>query len=86
MAEELHNHEVTICLEGGAVLGPFKATWSRDRPSDIRELSIEYEKFLLGGPLERFRYHLHDTSHKVAHAITVRFERITAIYDQVALN
>jgi hypothetical protein len=86
MAEELNNHEVTICLEGGAVLGPFRATWSRDRPSDIRELAIDYEKFLLGGPQERFRYHLHDTSHKLAHTITVRFERVTAIYDQVTLN
>jgi len=86
MAEELNNHEVTICLEGGAVLGPFRATWSRDRPSDIRELAIDYEKFLLGGPQERFRYHLHDTKHKLAHTITVRFERVTAIYDQVALN
>ena len=86
MSEDLTNHEVTICLVGGAVLGPFRATWNEDRPSDIRELSIEYEDFLHGKPQKRFRYHLHDSSHKIAHSITVKFDQVTAIYDQVTLN
>lgn len=83
---ELTNHEVTVCLQGGAVLGPFRATWSRDRPSDIRELSIEFENFLHGEPQQRYRYHLHDTGHKVVHSIIVNFDQVTAIYDQVALT
>ncbi len=86
MSSELSNHEVTICLEGGAVLGPFRAVWSKDRPTDIRELSIEYEEFLQGTPQKRYRFHLHDSSHKIAHSITVDFKRVTAIYDQVGLN
>jgi hypothetical protein len=45
MSEDLTNHEVTVCLKGGAVLGPFREIWSKDRPTDIRELSIEYEDF-----------------------------------------
>ena len=86
MSEDLTNHEVTICLSGGAVLGPFRATWSKDKPSDIRELSIEYEEFLHGKPQKRFRFHLHDVSHKVAHAVTIKFDQVTAIYDKVGLN
>ena len=86
MTEELTNHEVTICLEGGAVLGPFRATWSKDRPTDVRELSIEFEEFLAGTPQKRYRFHLHDGSHKTTHAIIIRFEQVTAIYDQVTLN
>ncbi len=86
MTEELTNHEVTICLEGGAILGPFRATWSADRPTDVRELSIEFEEYLSGKPQKRFRFHLHDGSHKTTHAIIVRFEQVTAIYDQVTLN
>ncbi len=37
----LTNHEVTICLAGGAVLGPFNATWSKDSGGDVRELVRE---------------------------------------------
>ena len=33
--KSLSNHEVTICLSGGAVLGPFRATWSADDVSDV---------------------------------------------------
>ena len=86
MTEDLTNHEVTICLEGGAVLGPFRATWSEDRPTDVRELSIEFEEYLSGTPQKRYRFHLHDGSHKITHAIIIRFEQVTAIYDQVTLN
>lgn len=32
----LTNHEVTVCLSGGAVLGPFNATWSKDEGGDVR--------------------------------------------------
>ncbi len=86
MSGELTNHEVTICLEGGAVLGPFRATWSEEKSSDVRELSIEYEEFLHGKPQKRYRFHLHDASHKIAHAVTVKFDQVTAIYDRVSLN
>ena len=86
MSEELSNHEVTVCLKGGAVLGPFRAIWSEDRPSDVRELSREYEDFLHGTPQKRFRFHLHDASHKIAHSVILRFEDVTAIYDQVTLH
>ena len=86
MTEELSNHEVTVCLEGGAVLGPFRAIWSKDRPSDVRELSIEYEDFLQGTPQKRFKFHLHDSSHKISHSIIINFARVTAIYDQVSLH
>ncbi len=55
--DELTNHEVTICLEGGATLGPFRATWSHDKPGDVRELSIEYDKFLHGETQKRFKFH-----------------------------
>ena len=41
--ERLTNHEITICLRGGAVLGPFKGTWSKDTLSDVRELSKDFE-------------------------------------------
>ena len=75
-----------MCLVGGAVLGPFKAIWSEDRSSDIRELSREYEDYLQGTPQKRFRYHLHDSTHKIAHSLIIRFENVTAIYDQVGLN
>ena len=86
MSEDLTNHEVTVCLKGGAVLGPFRAIWSKDRPTDIRELSIEYEEFLQGKPQKRFKYHLHDASHKIVHSLIINFENVTAIYDQVALH
>ena len=44
----LNNHEVTICLAGGAVLGPFNATWSKNEGGDVRELVREYDAFLQG--------------------------------------
>ena len=37
--EALTNHEITICLAGGAILGPFRATWTKETTSDVRELS-----------------------------------------------
>ena len=86
MTEDLTNHEVTICLVGGAVLGPFKAIWNPDRPSDIRELSKEYEEYLHGTPQKRFKFHLHDSSHKLAHSLILNFDNVTGIYDQVALK
>ena len=36
----LTNHEITICLAGGAILGPFRATWSKETTSDVRELTM----------------------------------------------
>jgi len=86
MSEDLTNHEVTICLKGGAVLGPFKAIWSKDRPTDIRELSIEYEEYLHGEPQKRFKFHLHDSTHKIAHSLIINFKNVTAICDLVGLN
>ncbi|MFT7219939.1 MAG: hypothetical protein ACI8Z1_001556 [Candidatus Azotimanducaceae bacterium] len=86
MSEDLTNHDVTICLEGGAVLGPFKAIWNEDRPTDIRELSLEYEEFLQGVPQKRFKFHLHDSTHKIAHSLIINFANVTAIYDQVSLK
>ncbi len=86
MTEELSNHEVNVCLAGGAVLGPFRAVWSKDRPTDIRELSIEYDQFLHGTPQKRYKFHLHDAPHKIAHSIIIDFTNVTAIYDQVTLN
>ena len=44
----LTNHEITIALEGGAVLGPFRATWSTEIVSDVRELTKDYDAFLRG--------------------------------------
>ena len=48
MSEEkgLTNHEITIALEGGCLLGPFRATWSTEILSDVRELSRDYDAFL----------------------------------------
>ena len=65
----LTNHEITICLEGGAVLGPFKATWSTDIMSDVRELSKDYDAYLQGSAQERFKYHLHDQEQHVSHTM-----------------
>ena len=56
----LTNHEITIALMGGAVLGPFRATWSTEIVSDVRELSRDYDAFLQGAEQTRFKYHLHD--------------------------
>jgi hypothetical protein len=82
----LTNHEITICLAGGATLGPFKATWSRETTSDIRELSKDYDAYLQGAPQTRFKYHLHDPEKRISHTLILRFEHVTAIYDQVALR
>lgn len=84
--KSLTNHEVTVCLAGGAVLGPFRATWGGGVASDVRELSKDYDAYLQGEPQTRFRYHLHDPSKRVSHSLILRFENVTAIYDQVALH
>ena len=86
MPDELTNHEVTICLEGGAVLGPFRATWSKNKPTDVRELSREYEAYLQGEPQKRFKFHLHDSVTRAAHTLIIKFDQVTAIYDHVALH
>ena len=82
----LTNHSITVCLEGGAVLGPFKATWSKDIVSDVRELVRDYDGFLEGAPQKRFKYHLHDQQRRVSHSLVLSFQRVTAIYDEVALH
>lgn len=82
----LTNHEITICLAGGAMLGPFKATWSRDITSDVRELAKDYDAFLQGTAQSRFKYHLHDPDKHISHTLFLRFDQVTAIYDQVALK
>lgn len=83
--EGLTNHEITICLKGGAILGPFRATWSKEIVSDVRELTREYDAFLQGAEQKRFKFHLHDQEKRLSHTVIVRFEEITAIYDRVAL-
>ena len=83
--EGLTNHEITICLQGGAILGPFKATWSRDIVSDVRELMREYDAFLQGQDQKRFKYHLHDQERRLSHSLILNFKEITAIYDRVEL-
>ena len=86
MTQALTNHEITICLEGGAILGPFRATWSTDIVSDVRELSKDYDAFLQGTPQTRFKYHLHDQKQRLSHTVIVNFVRVTAIYDRVELQ
>jgi hypothetical protein len=86
MTQGLTNHEITICLEGGAVLGPFKATWSKDIVSDVRELTKDYDAFLQGSKQTRFKYHLHDQEKHLSHSIIVNFSRVTALYDRVELQ
>lgn len=83
--ESLTNHEVTICLEGGAILGPFRATWSKETKSDVRELFKEYDRFLQGEPQTRYKYHLHDSHTNTVHTLILKFERVTALYDHVRL-
>ncbi len=83
--EGLTNHEITVCLKGGAILGPFKATWSMDIVSDVRELSKDYDAFLQGEPQKRFKYHLHDQENHLSHSLIINFAEITAIYDRVEL-
>ncbi|MEE8043483.1 MAG: hypothetical protein V3T15_11865 [Pseudomonadales bacterium] len=82
----LTNHEITICLAGGAVLGPFKATWSKEMNHDVRELSKDFEAYLGGVKQTRYKYHLHDQGHRVAHTLIVNFEQVTAIHDHVDLR
>ena len=88
MSEErgLTNHEITITLEGGATLGPFKATWSKEILSDVRELSKDYDAFLQGNDQQRFKYHLHDPEQHISHSLIINFARVTAIYDRVQLH
>jgi hypothetical protein len=83
--EGLTNHEITICLKGGAILGPFKATWSKEIVSDVRELTKEYDAFLQGQTQTRFKYHLHDQERRLSHSLLINFAEITAIYDKVEL-
>lgn len=81
----LTNHEITVCLQGGAVLGPFRATWSKDTVSDVRELARDYDAFMQGNPQSRFKYHLHDQDQHVSHSLILDFRQVTAIYDKVHL-
>jgi hypothetical protein len=81
----LTNHRITICLEGGAQLGPFRATWSTEMVSDVRELVREYDAFMRGEGQKRYKYHLHDPDEHVSHTLVVDFKRVTAIYDKVDL-
>ncbi|MFE8070689.1 hypothetical protein QQM79_06480 [Marinobacteraceae bacterium S3BR75-40.1] len=84
--DALTNHEVTICLAGGAVLGPFNATWSKDNPGDVRELTREYDRYLEGQAQQRFKFHLHDTYTNSVHAVILDFRNVTGIYDHVRLR
>jgi len=82
----LTNHEVTICLSGGAVLGPFNATWKKDEGGDVRELVREYDAYLEGAKQQRFKFHLHDTYTNTVHTLVVKFDHVTAICDHVRLR
>ena len=82
----LTNHEITIALAGGAMLGPFRATWSTEIISDVRELAKDYDAFLQGGEQKRFKYHLHDPLTHVSHSLLLDFNHVTAIYDRVVLH
>ncbi len=84
--DALTHHEVTVCLQGGAVLGPFNAIWSPQSPGDVRELVREYDRYLQGGEQKRFKFHLHDAYANTVHTLVLRFEQVTAIYDQVRLR
>ena len=88
MASEkgLTNHEITIALAGGAMLGPFPSTWSTESVSDVRELTRDYDAFLQGKKQSRFKYHLHDPYSNVSHSVTLSFVNVTAIYDRVRLR
>jgi hypothetical protein len=81
----LTNHQITLCLAGGAVLGPFNATWSKDRGGDARELVKEYDAFLQGQPQKRFKFFLNDTHTNTVHTPILNFEQITGICDHVFL-
>jgi hypothetical protein len=82
----LTNHDITVCLQGGAILGPFKATWSKDIVSDVRELTRDYDAFMQGAKQRRFKYHLHDQEQHVSHSLILDFTQVTAIYDKVDLH
>ncbi len=82
----LTNHEITVCLAGGAILGPFKATWSTDIVSDVRELTRDYDAFMHGNEQKRYKYHLHDQGQHVSHSLILNFDQVTAIYDKVDLQ
>lgn len=82
----LTNHRITICLRGGATLGPFGATWSREIVSDVRELVKDYDAFLNGDKQKRFKYHLHDPGDHVSHSLVLNFKHVTAVYDKVDLH
>lgn len=84
--DALTNHEVTVCFKGGAVIGPFHATWSQQSEGDVRELNRDYEAFLQGEPQKRFKYHLHDTYSNSVHCLILRFEEVSGIYDNVKLR
>ena len=84
--DALTNHEVTICLRGGAVLGPFNAAWSKENSGDVRALSREFDENLRGDTQSRFKFHLHDTYTNAVHTLILRFENVTAIYDHVKLR
>ncbi len=84
--ESLTNHEITICLSGGATLGPFKATWSKEIKSDVRELTRDYDAYLQGHGQTRFKYHLHDQDKHISHSLIIRFDNVTGIYDRVRLH
>lgn len=83
--EGLTNHEIIICLRGGAVLGPFKGTWSKDIVSDVRELTKDFDAHLQGTPQKRYKYHLHDQERRIAHTVILDFSQVTAIYDRIEL-
>ena len=82
----LTNHQITIALQGGAILGPFKGTWSTEILSDVRELSKDYDAFLQGADQKRFKYHLHDPERNISHSLIINFAHVTAIYDRVELH
>ncbi|KPQ27226.1 MAG: hypothetical protein HLUCCX14_15820 [Marinobacter excellens HL-55] len=66
----LTNHEVTVCLAGGAV----------------RELVREYDAFLQGEKQRRYKFHLHDTYTNTVHTLILNFEQVTGICDHVRLR
>jgi hypothetical protein len=82
----LTNHEVTICLSGGAILGPFNATWSRDDGGDVRELVRDYDAYLQGETQKRYKFYLHDTYTNTVHTMILDFAHVTGLCDHVRLR
>lgn len=82
----LTNHEVTVCLAGGGIFGPFNATWSKDEGGDVRELVREYDAWLQGEKQSRFKFHLHDTYTNTVHTLIMNFAQVTGICDHVRLK